>query len=70
MKFSLKKCVSLALAAVMSAGILSGCGNSDKKESTSKGKDANTIVYGISTSPLVYLIQYLRIQYTTMQYVK
>lgn len=51
MKFSFKKCVSLALAAVMSAGILSGCGNSDKKESTSKGKDANTIVYGISTSP-------------------
>ena len=49
MKFNFKKCASLALAAIMSAGVLSGCGNSDKQ--AGEGKEKDTIVYGISTSP-------------------
>lgn len=51
MALNLKKCASLALVAIMSVGVLSGCGSSDKKEAAGNGKSKDTIVYGISTSP-------------------
>ncbi|MEG0250245.1 MAG: ABC transporter substrate-binding protein [Peptostreptococcus sp.] len=50
MALSMKKCTSLALTLIMSVGILSGCGSSNDTASTA-GKEKDTIVYGISTSP-------------------
>ncbi len=47
MKFNLKKCMSVALAVTMCAGILAGC----SKGGDSSGAKKDTIVYGVSTSP-------------------